>query len=81
MPIWRLTIIRRPKNNFLSIAGAWGFMTENVKRIGQEILGHMHKPRRKKDICILFPGNGCWCNGLAGLHSDPVIIHIRILCL
>lgn len=67
MPVWRLTITRRPNNHFLNIAGAWGFMTENVQGIGQIFnLGHKHKQRWKKDICILFPGNGFGCNGLVG---------------
>ena len=44
-------------------------MTENVKGIGQIPGGHKHKQRRKKDICILFPGNGFGCNGLVGFHS------------
>ena len=42
-------------------------MTENVKRIGHiYILGISVNSEGKKDICILFPGNGLGCNGWFG---------------
>ena len=75
MPVWRLTITQRPNNKFLCIAGAWGFMTENVKGIGHIfILGISINSEGKKDICILFPGNGLGCNGLVGFGCILVLL-------